>query len=45
MVRAFLRPGEEAVIPHPSFVVYPMIVPAVGATRLVGTRKAQPPDL
>ena len=26
MVRAFLRPGEEAVIPHPSFVVYPMIV-------------------
>ena len=26
IVRAFLRPGEEAIIPHPSFVVYPKIV-------------------
>ena len=24
------RPGDEAVVPHPSFVVYPMIVQAVG---------------
>ena len=35
MVRAFLRPGEEAVIPHPSFVVYPMIVQAAGAIRVM----------
>jgi len=26
LVRSFLRPGDEAVVPHPSFVVYPMIV-------------------
>jgi len=26
-------PGEEAVIPHPSFVVYPMIVQAAGDSR------------
>src|SRR3990167_4074608 len=30
LVRAFLRPGDEAVVPHPSFVVYPMIVQAAG---------------
>lgn len=35
IVRGFLRPGEEAVVPHPSFVVYPMIVQAVGGGRLV----------
>lgn len=39
IVRAFLRPGEEAVIPHPSFVVYPMIVQAAGGIRVVVTLK------
>ena len=34
-VRAFLRPGEEAVVPHPSFVVYPMIVQAAGGVRVM----------
>src|SRR5206468_1878379 len=33
LVRAFLRPGDEAVVPHPSFVVYPMIVQAVAVLR------------
>ena len=45
MVRAFLRPGEEAVIPHPSFVVYPMIVQAVGGIRVVVTLKDHRLDL
>jgi len=35
IVRAFLRPGEEAIVPHPSFVVYPMIVQAVGGIRVM----------
>src|SRR6266513_2527136 len=34
-VRSFLRPGDEAVIPHPSFVVYPMIVQAAGGVRVM----------
>jgi histidinol-phosphate aminotransferase len=34
-VRAFMRPGDEAVVPHPSFVVYPMIVQAVGGVRVM----------
>jgi len=45
MARAFLRSGEEAVIPHPSFVVYPMIVQAVGGIRVVVTLKDQRLDL
>jgi len=45
LVRAFLRPREEAVIPHPSFVVYPMIVQAVGGIRVVVTLKDQRLDL
>ena len=45
IVRSFLRPGEEAVIPHPSFVVYPMIVQAVGGIRVVVTLKDQRLDL
>src|SRR4029077_11371448 len=45
VVRAFLRSGEEAVIPHPSFVVYPMIVQAVGGIRVVVTLKDQRLDL
>jgi histidinol-phosphate aminotransferase len=35
LMRAFLRPGDEAVVPHPSFVVYPMIVQAVGGVRVM----------
>jgi histidinol-phosphate aminotransferase len=35
LVRAFLRPGDEAVVPHPSFVVYPMIVQAAGGVRVM----------
>src|SRR5438067_5908256 len=45
VVRAFLRPGEEAVIPHPSFVVYPMIVQAAGGIRVVVTLKDHRLDL
>jgi histidinol-phosphate aminotransferase len=35
VVRTFLRSGDEAVVPHPSFVVYPMIVQAVGGVRVM----------
>src|SRR5688572_30143055 len=35
LVRTFLKPGDEAVVPHPSFVVYPMIVQAVGGIRVM----------
>jgi histidinol-phosphate aminotransferase len=45
LVRAFLKPGDEAVIPHPSFVVYPMIVQAVGGIRVVVTLRDQRLDL
>ncbi|HYB44730.1 MAG TPA: histidinol-phosphate transaminase [Candidatus Methylomirabilis sp.] len=45
VVRAFLRAGEEAVIPHPSFVVYPMIVQSSGGIRVVVTLKEQRLDL
>ncbi len=45
IVRAFLRPGEEAIIPHPSFVVYPMIVQAAGGIRVVITLKDYRLDL
>jgi histidinol-phosphate aminotransferase len=45
LVRAFLRPGEEAIIPHPSFVVYPMIVQAAGGIRVVVTLKDHRLDL
>jgi histidinol-phosphate aminotransferase len=45
VVRAFLRGGEEAVIPHPSFVVYPMIVQASGGIRVVVTLKEHRLDL
>jgi histidinol-phosphate aminotransferase len=45
VVRAFLKSGEEAVIPHPSFVVYPMIVQAVGGIRVVVTLRDQRLDL
>ncbi len=45
LVQAFLRAGEEAVIPHPSFVVYPMLVQAVGGIRVVVTLKDYRLDL
>src|SRR6266581_9644433 len=35
LVRTFLRPGDEAVVPHPSFPVYPMIVQAAGGVRVM----------
>ena len=35
LARTFVRSGDEVVIPHPSFVVYPSIVQAVGGTRVV----------
>ncbi len=45
VVRAFLRAGEEAVIPHPSFVAYPMVVQAAGGIRVVVTLKEHRLDL
>ena len=35
LVHAFMRPGDEAVVPHPSFVVYPTSVQAAGGIRVV----------
>ncbi len=35
LVRSFLKPGDEAIVPHPSFVVYPMIVQAAGGIRVM----------
>src|ERR671937_2077660 len=34
-VRTFLKPGDEAIVPHPSFVVYPMVVQAAGGIRVM----------
>jgi histidinol-phosphate aminotransferase len=45
VARTFVRPGEEVVIPHPSFVVYPSIVQAVGGTRVVVALKDHRIDL
>ena len=45
LARTFTRPGEEVVIPHPSFIVYPSIVQAVGGTRVVVTLKDYRIDL
>jgi len=45
LVRAFLRPGDEAVVPHPSFVVYPMIVQAAGGIRVMVMLKDHRLDL
>src|SRR2546426_8017386 len=45
LVRSFLRPGDEAVVPHPSFVGYPMIVQAAGGGRAMGVLKDFPLDL
>jgi len=45
LVRTFLRPGDEAVVPHPSFVVYPMIVQAAGGIRVMVMLKDHRLDL
>src|SRR5438445_4839810 len=45
VVRTFLRPGDEAVVPHPSFVVYPMIVQAAGGVRVMVMLKEHRLDL
>lgn len=45
LVRAFLRPGDEAIVPHPSFVVYPMIVQAAGGIRVMVMLKEYRLDL
>ena len=45
VVRTFLKPGDEAVVPHPSFVVYPMIVQAAGGIRVMVMLKDHRLDL
>jgi histidinol-phosphate aminotransferase len=45
LVRTFLRPGDEAIVPHPSFVVYPMIVQAAGGVRVMVMLKEHRLDL
>src|SRR5262247_1970022 len=45
VVRTFLRPGDEAVVPHPSFMVYPMIVQAAGGIRVMVMLKDHRLDL
>src|SRR5262245_20749384 len=45
IVRSFLKSGDEAVVPHPSFVVYPMIVQAAGGIRVMGMLKDHRLDL
>jgi histidinol-phosphate aminotransferase len=44
-VRTFLMPGDEAIVPHPSFVVYPMIVQAAGGIRVMVMLKDHRLDL
>jgi histidinol-phosphate aminotransferase len=44
-VRTFLRPGDEVIVPHPSFVVYPMIVQATGGIRVMVMLKDHRLDL
>ncbi len=45
LVRTFVAPGDEAVVPHPSFVVYPMIVQAAGGIRVMVMLKDHRLDL
>ncbi|HEY7601860.1 MAG TPA: histidinol-phosphate transaminase [Methylomirabilota bacterium] len=45
LARAFVKHGEEVVIPHPSFVVYPSIVQAAGGIRVVVALKDHRLDL
>lgn len=35
IVRAFLRPGDEAVMAHPAFIAYQMIVQAAGGKNMI----------
>lgn len=35
IVRAFLRPGDEAIMAHPAFIVYQMIVQAAGGKNVI----------
>ncbi|MBI4745708.1 MAG: histidinol-phosphate transaminase [Deltaproteobacteria bacterium] len=35
IVRAFLRPGDEAVMAHPAFIVYQMIVQSAGGKNVI----------
>lgn len=35
IIRAFLRPGDEAVMAHPAFIVYQMIVQAAGGKNVI----------
>lgn len=35
IVRAFLRPGDEAVMAHPAFIVYQLIVQAAGGKNII----------
>src|SRR5262245_2516937 len=45
IVHSFVRPGDEVVVPHPSFVLYPMIVQAAGAIRVMVMLRDPRPDL
>ena len=45
LVRTFLKPGDEAVVPHPSFPFYPMIVQAAGGIRVMVMLKDHRLDL
>jgi histidinol-phosphate aminotransferase len=45
IVRSFLKSGDEAVVPHPSFVVYPMVVQAAGGIRVMVMLKDHRLDL
>jgi histidinol-phosphate aminotransferase len=35
VVHTFVKPGDEAIVPHPSYVVYPMVVQAAGGIRVM----------
>jgi histidinol-phosphate aminotransferase len=45
LIRTFLKPGDEAVVPHPSFPFYPMIVQAAGGIRVMVMLKDHRLDL
>jgi len=34
IVRAFLKPGDEAILPHPTFLMYEIMIQCAGATSL-----------
>jgi histidinol-phosphate aminotransferase len=44
-VRTFMRPGDEAIMASPSFVVYPMIVQAGGGEKIIVPLKDRRHDL